>query len=64
MGGEDIKLFAMIGLFLGGNNSLLSALLSVCVGVVFGFINIVYNKLKNKNLIRRCLMEHLFPFES
>ncbi len=54
----------MIRLFLGGNNSLLSALLSVCVGVVFGFINIVYNKLKNKNLIRRCLMEHLFPFES
>lgn len=53
MGGEDIKLFTMIGLFLVVNNSLLEALLSVCVGVVFGIISIVYNKLKNKNLIRR-----------
>lgn len=53
MGGEDIKLFTMIELFLVVNNSLLEALLSVCVGVVFGIISIVYNKLKNKNLIRR-----------
>lgn len=43
----------MIGLLLGVNNSLLVALLSVCLGVVFGTISIVYNKLKHKNLIRR-----------
>lgn len=46
MGGGDIKLFAMIGLFLGIKNSLLSALISVYVGAVFGIIMITYSKIK------------------
>ena len=46
MGGGDIKLFAMIGLFLGIKNSLLSALISVYVGAIFGVIMIIYSKIK------------------
>ena len=46
MGGGDIKLFAMIGLFLGIKNSLLSALISVYVGAIFGIIMIIYSKIK------------------
>ena len=48
MGGGDIKLFAMLGLFLGVKNSLLVALISVYVGAVFGIISILYSKIKNK----------------
>ena len=48
MGGGDIKLFAMLGLFLGVKNSLLVALISVYVGAVFGIISIMYSKIKNK----------------
>ena len=46
MGGGDIKLFAMIGLFLGIKNSLLSALISVYVGAIFGVIMIICSKIK------------------
>lgn len=46
MGGGDIKLFAMIGLFLGIKNSLLSALISVYVGAIFGVIMIIWSKIK------------------
>ena len=46
MGGGDIKLFAMIGLFLGVRNSLLTALISVYVGAIFGIISIIYSKIK------------------
>ena len=46
MGGGDIKLFAMIGLFLGIKNSLLSALISVYVGAIFGITMIIYSKIK------------------
>lgn len=48
MGGGDIKLFAMLGLFLGAQNSLLVALLSVYVGAIYGIGSIIYNKVKNK----------------
>ena len=48
MGGGDIKLFAMIGLFFGIKNSLLVALLSVYVGAAFGIITIVYSKIKKQ----------------
>lgn len=48
MGGGDIKLFAMIGLFLGVKNSLIVALLSVYVGAIYGVGSIVYNKIKNR----------------
>ena len=48
MGDGDIKLFAMIGLFLGVKNSLLVALLSVYIGAIFGIISIVYNKIKKQ----------------
>ena len=48
MGGGDIKLFAMIGLFFGVKNSLLVALLSVYVGAAFGIITIVYSKIKKQ----------------
>ena len=48
MGGGDIKLFAMLGLFLGVKNSLLVALISVYVGAIFGIISVVYSKMKNK----------------
>lgn len=48
MGGGDIKLFAMIGLFLGVKNSLLVALISVYVGAIFGIISIIYNKMKKQ----------------
>lgn len=46
MGGGDIKLFAMIGLFLGIKNSLLSALISVYIGAIFGVIMIICSKIK------------------
>lgn len=49
MGGGDIKLFAMLGLFLGVK-SLLVALISVYVGAVFGTISIIYSKIKKKEL--------------
>lgn len=48
MGGGDIKLFAMLGLFLGVKNSLLVALISVYVGAIFGIISIIYSKIKKK----------------
>ena len=48
MGGGDIKLFAMLGLFLGAKVSLLIALLSVYVGAIFGISTIIYSKIKRK----------------
>ena len=46
MGGGDIKLFAMIGLFLGVKYSLLAALISVYVGAIFGIATIIHSKIK------------------
>lgn len=48
MGGGDIKLFAMIGLFLGLKGGLLTILLSVYVGAIYGIVTIVYSKIKKQ----------------
>lgn len=48
MGGGDIKLFAMIGLYMGVKNGLLTALLSVYVGAVYGICVIILSKIKGK----------------
>ena len=49
MGGGDIKLFAMIGFFLGVRLGLLTILLSIYVGAIYGVITITYSKLKLKS---------------
>lgn len=48
MGGGDIKLYAMLGLFLGIKLALLTILLSIYVGGIYGVIFIVYNRVKQK----------------
>lgn len=48
MGGGDIKLFAMLGLFLGLKGGLLTILLSVYVGAIYGIVTIVYSKIKKQ----------------
>ncbi|MGL5693562.1 MAG: prepilin peptidase [Peptostreptococcaceae bacterium] len=48
MGGGDIKLFAMTGLFLGLKNGLLTIMLSVYVGAIYGIVTILYSKIKKK----------------
>jgi len=46
MGGGDIKLFGIIGLFLGIRLGLLTILLSVYVGAIYGLGSIIYSKIK------------------
>ena len=48
MGGGDIKLFAMTGLFLGVKGGLLTILLSVYVGAIYGIVTIIYSKIKKQ----------------
>ena len=48
MGGGDIKLFAMTGLFLGVKGGLLTIILSVYVGAIYGIVTIVYSKIKKQ----------------
>ena len=48
MGGGDIKLFAMIGLFLGIKGGILTIILSVYIGAIYGVGTILYSKLNNK----------------
>ncbi len=48
MGGGDIKLYAMLGLFLGIKLTLLTILLSIYIGGIYGVIFIIYSKLKKK----------------
>lgn len=48
MGGGDIKLFAMTGLFLGIRGGLLTILLSIYVGAFYGIIVIVNSRLKKQ----------------
>ena len=48
MGGGDIKLFAMTGLFLGIKGGLLTILLSIYVGAIYGIITIIYSKIKKQ----------------
>lgn len=49
MGGGDIKLFGMVGLFLGIKYGILTVLLSVYLGAIYGIFAIIYNRLKNKD---------------
>lgn len=48
MGGGDIKFFAMTGLFLGIKGGLLTTLLSVYIGAIYGIITIIYSKIKKQ----------------
>ena len=48
MGGGDIKLFGMVGLFLGVKLGLLTILLSVYVGAVYGVGSIIYSRFQKK----------------
>ncbi len=48
MGGGDIKLFCMIGLFLGIKLGLLTILLSIYIGAIYGIAIIIYSKIKKK----------------
>jgi leader peptidase (prepilin peptidase)/N-methyltransferase len=48
MGGGDIKLFAMTGLFLGVKGGLLTIILSVYVGAIYGIVTIIYSKIKKQ----------------
>ncbi|RDY23600.1 prepilin peptidase [Romboutsia maritimum] len=46
MGRGDIKLFGMIGLFLGVKDGLLTILISIYVGAIYGLVVILYSKIK------------------
>ncbi len=48
MGGGDIKLFAVLGLFLGVKGVLLTLFLAAFLGMLFGFGLVVTRKLKRK----------------
>ncbi|MGL4912995.1 MAG: prepilin peptidase [Romboutsia sp.] len=48
MGGGDIKLFAMVGLFLGVQGGLLTILFSVYVGAFYGIVTIINSKIKKQ----------------
>ena len=48
MGGGDIKLFGMVGLFLGVKLGLLTILLSVYIGAIYGILTIIYSKINKK----------------
>ena len=47
MGGGDIKLLGMIGLFLGLKYTILTIILAIYIGAIYGIIVIIYNKVKN-----------------
>ncbi|MEG2789513.1 MAG: prepilin peptidase [Romboutsia sp.] len=47
MGGGDIKLFFMSGLFLGVKGCILTILLSIYIGSIYGIGTIIYSKIKN-----------------
>lgn len=48
MGIGDIKLFAMLGLFLGVKYGLLTVILSVYIGAIYGILVILLNKINKK----------------
>lgn len=48
MGGGDIKLLFMIGLFLGIKLGLLTILISIYAGAFYGILTIINSKIKNK----------------
>ncbi|MGX4601532.1 prepilin peptidase [Faecalimicrobium sp. JNUCC 81] len=49
MGGGDIKLFFMTGLFLGIKGGLLTILLSIYVGAIYGIGVMIYSKIKKQD---------------
>ncbi|OZM57865.1 prepilin peptidase [Lottiidibacillus patelloidae] len=51
MGGGDVKLFAVLGLFLGLKGVLLTFFLSTFIGAVFGIIGLISGKIKRKQAI-------------
>lgn len=46
MGGGDIKLFAMLGMFLGIKGGFITIILSIYLGAIYGIGIIVYTKIK------------------
>ena len=46
IGGGDLKLFFMIGLFLGTESGILTIITSIHIGAIFGIIVLIYNKVK------------------
>jgi leader peptidase (prepilin peptidase)/N-methyltransferase len=48
MGGGDIKLFAMLGLFLGLKGTIITMILSIYVGAIYGILVILKSKIKRE----------------
>lgn len=46
IGGGDLKLFFMIGLFLGTEGGILTIIMSIHIGAIFGIILFIYCKIK------------------
>jgi leader peptidase (prepilin peptidase) / N-methyltransferase len=47
MGGGDIKLLGMLGIFLGLKYTILTIILAIYIGAICGILVIIYNKIKN-----------------
>jgi leader peptidase (prepilin peptidase)/N-methyltransferase len=48
MGGGDIKLLGMIGIFLGLKYTILTIILAIYIGAIYGIVVIIYSKVKKK----------------
>ena len=46
MGGGDIKLFFMVGMFLGTKGGLIAMILSIYIGAIYGVFLIIYRKIR------------------
>jgi leader peptidase (prepilin peptidase) / N-methyltransferase len=51
MGGGDVKLFAVLGIFLGLKGILLTFFLSTFIGAIFGILGLISGKIKRKQAI-------------
>jgi leader peptidase (prepilin peptidase) / N-methyltransferase len=51
MGGGDVKLFAVLGVFLGLKGILLTFFLSTLIGAIFGILGLISGKIKRKQAI-------------
>jgi len=49
MGGGDIKLIGMLGIFLGLKYTILTIIIAIYIGAIYGIIVILYNRFKNRN---------------
>lgn len=49
MGGGDIKLFAMLGMFLGIKGGFITIILSIYLGAIYGIFIIVYRKIRGRD---------------